>query len=126
MNETPSLYYNSGPVWNFISLQLIGVKSNRATLGAVVTLGQGADRREQEVRSGGGYVSQSDLRLHFGLGNAMKAETIAIRWPNGWVETLKDLPGNQYYVVREGSGIDRKRTRGVSDLRIKKSAAPAR
>lgn len=56
----------------------------------------------------------------------MKAETIAIRWPNGWVETLKDLPGNQYYVVREGSEIDRKRTRGVSDLRIKKSAAPAR
>lgn len=91
-----------------------------------MTLGQGADRREQEVRSGGGYISQSDLRLHFGLGNAMKAETIAIRWPNGWVETLKDLPGNQYYVVREGSGIDRKRTRGVSDLRIKKSAAPAR
>ena len=68
------------------------MKSNRAALGAAVTLEQGADKREQEVRSGDGYISQSDLRLHFGLGQAAKADKISIRWPSGLVETLKDLP----------------------------------
>jgi len=126
MNETPSLYYNTAAVGNFISLRLIGTKSNRAALGAVVTLAQGTDRREQEVRSGGGYISQSDLRLHFGLGAAKKAETIAVRWPSGLVETLRDLPANQYYVVREGSGIDPKQTRGVSNVRIKTPAIGTR
>jgi len=114
MNEKPSLYYNTKPVGNFISLQLIGVKSNRAAIGAVVTLESGSSRYAQEVRSGGGYISQSDLRLHFGLGKVATAEKIVIRWPSGFVETLQNLPANRYYVVREGSGIDSSKTRGVS------------
>jgi hypothetical protein len=128
MNETPSLYYNTSPIGNWISLQLIGVKSNRAALGAVVTLEQGSDKREndkhendkheKEVRSGDGYISQSDLRLHFGLGKSSRAEKIVIRWPSGLVETLADLPANQYYVVREGSGVDQSKTHGVSSVRI--------
>ena len=122
MNETPSLYYNMAPVGNFISLQLIGVKSNRAALGAQVTLEQDSDKHEKEVRSGDGFISQSDLRVHFGLGKAAKAERIVIRWPNGLVETLKDLPANQYYVVREGSGIDPKRTRGTTQVQIRNPA----
>jgi len=122
MNETPSLYYNTAPVGNFISLQLIGVKSNRAALGAQVTLEQDGDKHEKEVRSGDGFISQSDLRVHFGLGKAAKAEKIVIRWPNGFVETLKDLPANQYYVVREGSGIDPKRTRGTTKVQIRNPA----
>ena len=85
-------------------------------LGAVVTLEQGGDRRAQEVRSGGGFISQSDLRLHFGLGKAARAEKIVIRWPSGLVETLNDLAANQYYLVREGSGVDSKMTHGVSGL----------
>jgi hypothetical protein len=119
MNEPPSVYYNTAPVGNFISLQLIGLKSNRAALGAEVTLEQGADKREAEVRSGDGYISQSDFRLHFGLGHAAKAEKIVIRWPSGLVETLKDLPANRYYVVREGSGVDAKLTHQVSAIAIK-------
>ena len=126
MNESPSLYYNTAPVGNFISLSLVGTKSNRTALGAVVTLVQGADHREQEVRSGSGYISQSDLRIHFGLGSARKAETIVIRWPSGLVETLKDLPANKYYLVREGSGIDSKRTHGISTVRIQSSEAGAK
>jgi enediyne biosynthesis protein E4 len=118
MNERPSLYYNTAPIGNWISLQLVGVKSNRAALGAEVTLEQGHDKREQEVRSGDGYISQSDLRLHFGLGKSTKAEKIVIRWPSGLVETLSGLPANQYYVVREGSGVDASKTRGVSSVRI--------
>jgi len=121
MNETPSLYYNTSPIGNWISLQLVGVKSNRAALGAVVTLEQGGDKREMEVRSGDGFISQSDLRLHFGLGNASKAERVVIRWPSGLVETLSDIPANNYYVVREGSGIDKSKTHGVSSVRINRS-----
>jgi hypothetical protein len=118
MNDSPSLYRNDAATGNFITLQLIGTKSNRAALGAAVTLEQGSDRREQEVRSGGGFISQSDLRLHFGLGKAERAEKLVIRWPSGLAEILKDLPANQYYVVREGSGVDSKQTRGISGVQI--------
>src|ERR1700688_1108149 len=106
MNEKPSLYYNTSPIRNWISLQLVGVKSNRAALGAVVTLEQGGDKHQKEVRSGDGYISQSDLRLHFGLGKSDRAEKIEIRWPTGLVETLSDLAANRYYRVREGSGVE--------------------
>ncbi|MGC2273227.1 MAG: CRTAC1 family protein [Candidatus Sulfotelmatobacter sp.] len=126
MNERPSLYYNTAPVGNWISLQLVGVKSNRAALGAAVTLEQGSDKREQEVRSGDGYISQSDLRLHFGLGKSAKAKKIVIRWPSGLVETLSELPANQYYVVREGSGVDQSKSRGPSSVRINVKDANAR
>jgi hypothetical protein len=131
MNERPSLYYNTAPVGNWISLQLVGVKSNRAALGAVVTLEQGSDKQgsdkyEKEVRSGDGYISQSDLRLHFGLGKSVRAERIVIRWPSGLVETLSDLPANQYYVVREGAGVDKSRTHGSSEVRIQVSAASSK
>lgn len=123
MNESASLYYNTAPVGNWISLQLVGVTSNRAALGAVVTLQQGGDKHEKEVRSGDGYLSQSDLRLHFGLGKFSRVEKIVIRWPSGLVETLSDLPANQYYLVREGSGVDPSKTHGASSVRM---GAPAR
>jgi hypothetical protein len=126
MNETPSLYYNTVPLGNWISLQLVGVKSNRAALGAVVTMEQGSDKHEKEVRSGDGFISQSDLRLHFGLGKSSKAEKVVIRWPSGLVETLSDLPANHYYVVREGGGIDKSRTRGVSSVHIEVHGANAK
>jgi len=118
MNETPSLYYNTAAIGNFISLKVIGVKSNRAALGAVVTLEQGSDKCEKEVRSGDGYISQSDLRIHFGLGKASKADKVTIRWPSGLVETLQNLPANQYYTVVEGGGIDGEQTHGISKVQV--------
>jgi enediyne biosynthesis protein E4 len=126
MNEKASLYYNTSPIGNWISFRLVGVKSNRAALGAVVTLEQGTDQHEKEVRSGDGYISQSDLRLHFGLGKSSRAQKIVIRWPSGLVETLSDLPANQYYVVREGSGVDQSKTHGVSSVRINASRLRSR
>ena len=101
----------------------MGVKSNRAALGAVVTLEQGRDKHEREVRSGDGFISQSDLRLHFGLGNASKAEKVQIRWPSGLVETLSALPANNYYMVREGSGVDKSKTHGANSVRIDRPTA---
>jgi enediyne biosynthesis protein E4 len=119
MNEKPSLYYNTASVENWITLKLVGTKSNRAALGASVTLQQGNDKRQQEVRSGDGYISQSDLRLHFGLGQSLKADKIVIRWPSGLVETLSGLPANRYYELREGQGVDASKTRAPSSIRVK-------
>src|SRR5213076_2349762 len=60
-----------------------------------------------EVRSGGGYFSQNDLRVHFGIGKAENVELLEIRWPSGLVETLKDVKPNQVIFVKEGEGIVR-------------------
>jgi len=58
-----------------------------------------------EVRSGGSYLSQNDLRLHFGLGSAEKMDEVEIRWPNGSVEKLRDVQADFIYSVAEGGGI---------------------
>src|SRR5437588_9919913 len=102
-----------------MSIELIGVKSNLDALGAQVTLDQNGDKYQKEIRSGGGFMSQSDVRVHFGLGKAEKADKIVIRWPNGLLKTLKDLEANRYYVVREGSGMDSKQTRNVNKMQVK-------
>src|ERR1700688_5214507 len=60
-----------------------------------------------EVRSGGSYISQNDLRVHFGLGKAEKVELLEIRWPSGQVDTLKEVKPNQLVYVQEGEGIVR-------------------
>ena len=60
-----------------------------------------------EVRSGGSYLSQNDLRIHFGLGKADKVELLEIRWPSGQVDQLKNVSANQLIFVKEGQGIVR-------------------
>jgi enediyne biosynthesis protein E4 len=60
-----------------------------------------------EVRSGGGYFSQNDLRVHFGIGAAEKVAVLEIRWPSGQFDTLKDLKPNRLYYVTESQGITR-------------------
>jgi hypothetical protein len=58
-----------------------------------------------EVHSGGSYLSQNDLRLHFGLGSATKVDSVEIRWPSGAVDHIGSLPADQFYAVLEGHGI---------------------
>jgi hypothetical protein len=60
-----------------------------------------------EVRSGGSYFSQNDLRVHFGIGKAEKVDLLEIRWPSGAVEKVENIKPNQVIVVREGEGIVR-------------------
>jgi enediyne biosynthesis protein E4 len=98
---------------NWIKVKLIGTKSNRSGIGARVTCttvlpGETKPFRQiDEVRSGGGYFSQSDLRVHFGLGKAEKVDTMEIRWPSGQVDTLKGTEANQLLHVKEGQGVIR-------------------
>jgi enediyne biosynthesis protein E4 len=58
-----------------------------------------------ELRSGGSYFSQNDLRMHFGLNQATKVDMVEIRWLSGQVDQLKNLEVNQLYVIREGGKI---------------------
>jgi hypothetical protein len=65
----------------------------------------GDHRQTQEVRSGGGYISQSDFRLHFGLGKATKADAIEVRWPSGLVQHFENVAGDRIVKIRENVGI---------------------
>ena len=103
MNSTPSLLKNTGPHGNFLSLTLVGTKSNRSAIGARVTVEAGGRRQIDEVMSGGSFYSQNDLALHFGLGTAATADRIEVRWPSGDVQEWKGVAANRKLVITEGS-----------------------
>ena len=106
LHEKPSLLAPDGPAPNhWIGVQLMGTKSNRDGIGARVEVESGALRQIDEVRSGGSYLSQSDLRLHFGLGAATRADRVTVRWPSGTVDTVRGVPADRYIVMEEGSRV---------------------
>ena len=106
VGEPPSLLKNTKPSdFHRVLFKLIGTKSNRAAIGARVTIRSGGVKQCAEIRGGGSYLSQNDLRLHFGLGTAKKMESVEIRWPNGKVETLDNVAADAIYTIVEGSGI---------------------
>jgi hypothetical protein len=114
VNDYPQLLRcDSATGHNWIKVRTIGTKSNRSGIGARLgCLSHPADEPKphqqiDEVRSGGSYISQNDLRVHFGLGRAEKVDVLEIRWPSGQVDTLKDLKPNQLIYVKEGEGIVR-------------------
>ncbi|MDP9337358.1 MAG: CRTAC1 family protein [Acidobacteriota bacterium] len=98
---------------NWLKVRTIGTKSNRSGIGArlrCVTRVAGetkAHAQIDEVRSGGSYFSQNDLRVHFGIGKAEKVELLEIRWPSGLMEKLENIKPNQLIFVKEGQGIVR-------------------
>ncbi len=80
----PSLLRNSADHGNhFINLKLVGTKSNRDAMGARVKLLAGGVNQVREISGGGSYLSQSDLRAHFGVGSQTSIDTIEIAWPGG-------------------------------------------
>ncbi|PYQ51725.1 MAG: hypothetical protein DMF78_12775 [Acidobacteria bacterium] len=104
MNEPPSLLRNDYTGTNgWIEVKLEGTRSNRAGLGATVVVGAGGRRQARAVLSQTSYYSHDDLRLHFGLGSALRADTIEVLWPSGTVDVLRDVPGRRVVRVREGS-----------------------
>ena len=96
---------------NWINIKTIGTKSNRSGIGTRIRCTTHPPDEPKphvqidEVRSGGGYISQNDLRVHFGIGKATKVDLVELFWPSGQVDTLKDLKPNQFYTVKEGAGI---------------------
>ena len=102
--EPMVLRVDSGTHNHWVSVALEG-KTNRLALNARVTVTAGGVVQEEEVLSGGSYLSQNDLRLHFGLGSSNKVDKLEIVWPYGKTETLTNLPADQYYKVKEDEGI---------------------
>ncbi|MFP5229680.1 MAG: CRTAC1 family protein [Acidobacteriota bacterium] len=104
--EAPSLLKNFGLKGNALLVRAV-TASGRDAIGARLTLTVGTHKEIDEVRSGGYHISQGDFRVHFGMGQATKAN-LTIRWPDGPVsniETVPDVAANQWIVVREGRGI---------------------
>jgi enediyne biosynthesis protein E4 len=93
------------PGRHWVSFELAGTKSNRLALNARLQIVAGGMTQTDEIHSGGSYLSQNDLRVHFGLGAATKIDSLEIRWPSGKVETLSNLAADQFYSVLEGQGI---------------------
>ena len=88
---------------NWIKLKLVGTKSNRSAIGARVYCKTGEQAQMDEVRSGGSYLSQNDLRIHFGLAKAERAD-IEIHWPSGRVDRISGLAANRIHRLIEGRG----------------------
>lgn len=101
-NAPPTLLKQTAPTANhWIALKLAGTRSNRSALGTKVRLTAGGRTQTDEVRSGGSYLSQNDVRLHFGLGAAPKAERIEIEWPSGMKQVLRDLAVDRVVAIEE-------------------------
>jgi enediyne biosynthesis protein E4 len=106
VGEPPSLLLNTNKDANHrVLFHLVGTKSNRAAIGARVTIHAGGIMQFDEVRGGGSYLSQNDLRVHFGLGSATKIDSVDVRWPTGKTESFKDVAANEIYTIVEGQGI---------------------
>jgi hypothetical protein len=105
-NDAPALIHNtsdSGHHW--ISIRTVGTRSNRDGIGARVVVSASGRRQVQEVRSGGSYLSQSDLRVHFGLGNASTIEAIEVHWPSGVVDKADGVAVDRIVTFEEGKGV---------------------
>ena len=101
-NEPPSLLKEAiNPPGHWLTLKLVGTRSNRSAIGAHVRLSAAGHEQLAEVRSGGSYLSQSDLRLHFGLGAALRADKLEITWPGGTRQLLKDQGVDRVLTVEE-------------------------
>src|SRR5258705_8558753 len=105
VGEPPSLLKNmNANGFHRVLFKLIGTKSNRAAIGSTVTIRAAGVKQQGEVHGGGSYLSQNDLRLHFGLGTAKKMESVGIRWPNGTGETLQNVAADCIYTLLAGVG----------------------
>jgi hypothetical protein len=105
VNATPDLFRTetqAGRHW--LLVKLTGTTSNRSGIGARVGCTAGGMTRWQEVRGGGSYISQNDLRAHFGLGETAKVDRLWVRWPNGLEEEWRDVAADQILALREGTG----------------------
>jgi enediyne biosynthesis protein E4 len=102
----PSLLLNDCPITTHsVLFKLVGTKKNRAAIGARITITAGKLLSFSEVKAGASYLSQNDLRVHFGLGTEKTIESVVVRWPNGNVEKIQNVTADAIYTIVEGQGI---------------------
>jgi enediyne biosynthesis protein E4 len=106
VGDPPSLLLNQNKSANHrVLFRLVGTTSNRAAIGARVTVHSAGMTQFDEVRGGASYLSQNDLRLHFGLGASAKMDVVEVRWPTGRTGSFKDVAADKIYTITEGQGI---------------------
>ena len=105
MNAEPSLLVDQVHNANhWIAIRTVGIKSNRDGIGARIRVKAGNRILVDEVRSGSSYISNNDMRVHFGLGKSDKVEWVEIRWPSGLTERFANLAADQIHALKEGTG----------------------
>jgi enediyne biosynthesis protein E4 len=101
--DSPLVLHNSGANGNhFVSFKLKGTKSNKDAMGTRIRVTSGTTSQVREITGGGSYLSQSDLRPNFGLGKAVRADTVEITWPSGQRQTFHNVDADKFYLVEEG------------------------
>ena len=101
-NEPPSLWKQAGrAAGHWLLIKLAGSRSNRSAIGARVMVSAAGHVQTDELRSGGSYLSQNDMRLHFGLGSATRADSITVRWPSGEKTVLRDVGADRVVTIHE-------------------------
>ena len=104
--DFPSLLRNDGGnANNWLTVQLVGTKSNRDGIGASLKLTSEGFVEVEQAKGGMSYMSASDPRIHFGLGKRAKIASLEITWPSGQIDRLTNVPINQIITVKEGAGI---------------------
>lgn len=107
VNATPELLrLDSATTNNWITIKTVGTKSNRDGLGARIKCITDDGTQTEEVRSGGSFYSNNDMRVHFGLGKSAKIKTLEVKWlGTGTTDTLRDVAANQFITIKEGVGL---------------------
>ena len=101
-NEPPSLWKQAGrAAGHWLLIKLAGSRSNRSAIGARVMVSAAGRVQTDELRSGGSYLSQNDMRLHFGLGSGTRADSITVRWPSGEKTVLRDVGADRVVTIHE-------------------------
>ena len=105
MHAKPSLLVNKLPSKNhWVEFKTVGTRSNRNGIGAKISVRVGNRLLADEVRSGSSYISQNDIRVHFGLGTAAQLDSVEVRWPSGLTERFEKLPVDTIQTLKEGTG----------------------
>jgi enediyne biosynthesis protein E4 len=95
----------SNPANHWVSFELEGRALNRLALNARIVVTTGKTKQMAEVRSGGSYLSQSDLRLHFGLGETMRIDKVEVQWPNGMTQVFQGVDADRFYRLKQDGGL---------------------
>ena len=96
---------NSNPSNHWVSFELDGSATNKLALNARVFVTTGKNKQMGEIRSGGSYLSQSDLRLHFGLGEATRIDKVEVQWMNGKTQVFEGVNADHFYHLKQDGGL---------------------
>jgi enediyne biosynthesis protein E4 len=110
---------------HWLEVELVGTRSNRDAVGARVTIRANGKQQLREVAAGDGYASQSSLRLHFGLGEAVRIDELTVRWPaSKTVQQFRDVAADRIVQVTEGAGLVTRQQRAVAPVTEPPASTP--